>query len=79
MVIYLKLWGGGETHLNLKQYSIHYCLFGHKLCENGVSIQCFSIKQTLDTNSNIMWLITCERYKGIFCVVHHLEVEYTLG
>jgi len=36
------------------------------------------VLQTLDTNSNFMWLITCERYKGIFCIVHHLEVEYTL-
>jgi len=33
--------------------------------------------QTLDTNSSFTQLITCEMYKGIFCVVHHLEVEYT--
>ena len=35
--------------------------------------------QTQDTNSIFTWLITCESYKSyIFCVVFHLEVEYTL-
>jgi len=55
-----------KKSLNLQQYSIHLSLFGHQLCENGVSIQYFTVFQTQD---NI-----CEMYKSyIFSVVHHLK------
>jgi len=30
---------------------------------------------TLDTNSNFTQLITCERYKRMFCVVHLMELD----
>ena len=44
-----------------------------------VNIHCFTVFQTQDTNSTFTRLIICEKYKSyIFCVVHHLEVEYTL-
>ena len=37
------------------------------------------VLQTLDTNSNFTRLNICESYKSyIFCVVHNMEVEYTL-
>ena len=35
--------------------------------------------QTVDTNSKLTRLITYEMYKRMFFVVHHMELEYSLG
>jgi len=60
------------------QYSLS--LSGHQVLYVKIeSVSKVLTLQTVDTKSKFMRLITCERHKRIFFVVHHMELEYTLG
>jgi hypothetical protein len=57
-----------EKTLNLEPFCIQESCFGYEVCENEVSIQCFTVSWILDTNSIFTWLINCGNYKSyIIC------------
>ena len=71
--------GGGVEKKNL---NFQQCVFTKvSLVISYVQMESVSnvlALRTLDTNSSFMRLITCEKYKGVFSVVYHQEVEYPL-
>ena len=69
---YVFEFGGGT--FNLQPYSIHQVSMVISFVKMK-SVPNVLTSHTLDTNSNFTQLITCERYKHMFCVVHHMELD----